>query len=274
MAIIGSMRSVYTLSSNAFGKEVAVFAGVHGNEAAGIIALKSLINTIKITSGTVHFVFANPLAIEQKKRFTERNLNRCFYAENDGQTYEDKRARELMTLLGNCDALLDIHGYNSNEDKPFIITEKQGISLAKKLGVDAIITGYSSHCVGGTDAYMARMNKIGICLECGSNYYPEKYVSLAEEAIKLFLSHFGLIQYKRTKHTAKPTIYSVKQIAIKRTDDFNFTSEYSNFDQLKEGEVFAIDGGKKYIAGGNEYILFPRANQSIGEEVFTILVKH
>lgn len=268
--VVGN-NSIFTLRGTRPGKEVAIFAGVHGNEIAGISAVTNLINTINISYGTVHFVFANPLAIKKNKRYIRRNLNRCFYEDNDGRTYEDYRARQLMTLLGSCDALLDIHGYNSKEDFPFIITESTGISLARKMGVGAIVTNYSPHCVGGTDAYMARMNKIGICIECGSNYYPEKYVSLAEEGVRVFLSHFGLINFFEYEHSSCVKVFRVKSVIKKLTDNFNFVEKYSSFNQLKEGEIFATDGNKKYIAGKDEYILFPRANQLIGEEVFTII---
>ena len=55
-------------------------AGVHGNEHAGIIALESIRNTLRVIRGKVILVLqANPRAVEQGVRFTEKNMNRAFF---------------------------------------------------------------------------------------------------------------------------------------------------------------------------------------------------
>jgi CheY-like chemotaxis protein len=116
-------NNIVTITGSQPGPVVAIFAGVHGNERAGVYALQRLIPDLKITKGTVHFAFANPPAIEANVRMVTKNLNRCFYAGNDGTDAEDIRARELMQVLDGCDALLDLHMFYDKKNKPFVICE-------------------------------------------------------------------------------------------------------------------------------------------------------
>lgn len=60
------------------GKTLAVFAGIHGNEKAGVRALNNLLPKIKIDSGTVYFVYANPPAIEKDARYVIKILSAFF----------------------------------------------------------------------------------------------------------------------------------------------------------------------------------------------------
>lgn len=266
--------SILKISGSKPGKTVAVFAGIHGNEKAGVIALQKVIKEVKLTAGTAYFVFANPPAIEANTRMIKKNLNRLFLSNNKGRSWEDKRARELMKLLDSCDALLDLHGYNGPEDTPFIITDTLGLKLAGEFDFDSVLTGISDVSDGGTDCYMSSLQKVGLCLECGSNFDPIKYTPLATKSIHTFLTHYGLIKGgagKRSKR--KQAIYKVVRVVKRETDDFAFDKEYVNFDKLRSGKQFARDGSTVFVAKGNQYIIFPRAKQKIGEESFVLISK-
>ena len=47
------------------GRTVAVFAGIHGDEKAGVEAMDKVINECSIDTGMVYFVFGNPEAIKK-----------------------------------------------------------------------------------------------------------------------------------------------------------------------------------------------------------------
>jgi len=255
------------------GSTVAVFAGIHGNERAGVLAMNKVRQSIHVNKGVVYFVLANPEAVAQSVRYLEKNLNRLFDPGNTGQTIEDRRARELMKILDQSDALLDLHGYNGPEDEPFIITGKKGLEIAKRLDFRHVVSEISKAGDGATDCYMESIDKPGLCLECGSNFRPEQYVGLAEKSIYQFLQFYGLIDEIVPFNSVNQNTFNVKNIVIRQSDNFSFSRDYKNFDKLEADSVFARDGERAYVAKENEYIIFPRPNQKIGQEAFTIIEK-
>lgn len=254
------------------GKTVAIFGGIHGNETVGIQAIDAVLKSVDIESGKVYFVHSNLEAIKRNIRFVEKNLNRLFFENNGGNTTEDARARDLMRILDECDALLDIHAFNDERGKPFIICEKNSFELAQQLQFPIISTGWATIEPNSTDGYMFRKGKHALCLECGSVMNPEKYLPLAIESINHFLAYFGCIKKEKTEKTNKERqhIVEVKKIIRKETEKFSFTKEFENFETLTEGSVFAHDDQKQYIAGKNECIIFPRPLTSIGAEACVI----
>lgn len=252
------------------GKTLAVFAGVHGNETVGIKALKRVAGNIKIDAGVVYFVLANPEAMAKKVRQVDKNLNRCFLAGNKGKTKEDQRARVLMKILDKCDALLDLHASNSRQTQPFIICAKSSDKIAKIFDFKIVSTGWDKFEPGASDGYMNSQKKIGLCLECGS-IYDNKNEDLAVKSIFQFFQFFKVIKDKKIKfNNKKQKLIKIVKAGYKKTDQFSFVDNFTDFDRLKVGRVFATDGATKYWAGKNECIIFPRPNKKIGEEVFLI----
>ena len=251
------------------GKTLAVFAGIHGNEKAGVRALNNLLPKIKIDSGTVYFVYANPPAIEKGVRYVNKNLNRLFLKEVSGDEYEVKRAHELMDILDECDALLDLHSYNSPEGEAFAITESNGYDFVSRINVPLVASGFGD--LGyGSDDYMFRGGKIGVCVECGTSNNYEVFTPFAERVIKQFLSYFGAVDAGVSYDTSKQQFFKVNRLLKKQTEDFRFTREFRDFELLPTDEPFIIDGDAALTASVNEAIVFPRAEVPLGEEVCII----
>ncbi len=247
------------------GKTVAVFAGVHGNEKVGVLALRKIIKKVAVTSGTVYFVFANPPAISKNKRLVNKNLNRLFSRSIRGSEPEVKRARELMDILDKCEALLDIHSYNSKTGSQFAITEKRGFKVIQKMNFPIVASGFSKLGDGG-DGYMEKHRKIGICIECGTTNKCKKFLPLAENSVYQFLYYFGCIEKKVEYSSVKQQYLSVKKMIYKKTDEFKFVKSFKDFERLPAKKVFATDGKTKHTAIKNECILFPRPDVKIGGE--------
>lgn len=252
------------------GKKIAIFAGVHGNERVGILALERLIKDIEIERGEVWFVYANPRAVSKNVRYIEKNLNRCFLKELEGSSYEELRAKELMGLLDKCDALLDLHASNNKNSTPFIICEKEFYDIAKIFDFNIISFGWNKIEPGATDGYMQNQGKLGICLECGSVYRSEENQDLAYKSVLQFLKYFGAISSDIEFSKNKKKIIKVFKAIKKKTENFKFNKDFADFEELEEGKVFAQDGDVEYIAKSNECIILPNSNKRIGEEVFVL----
>ena len=192
------MEGVIKKTSKISGKIVAIFSGIHGNEKVGVEALRWAIKNIEPTSGSIYFVEANPIAIKKNVRQVSKNLNRCFLADNNGDEYEDMRARDLMIILNECDALLDIHASNTKIATPFIICENNALELAKKLNFSIISTGWNNIEPGATDGYMFLAGKPALCIECGSVSETKKNLNIAKDSIKKYLQYFGILNMLST----------------------------------------------------------------------------
>ena len=260
-----SNNGIHKVTGSTPGATLAVFAGIHGNEKAGILALHKLIEDIQVVSGTVFFVFANPSAIEQDVRYVHQNLNRLFNRSCSGDTYEFERAHELMDILDQCDALLDLHSYNSEAGEPFVIAESNARDITQKLNVAIVASGFGDMGYG-TDDYMYRNGKIGICLECGtSNKYME-FVEYAEHAAKQFLQHFGCIDVCVEDYALSQDHVKVTKLVKKQTESFTFSDNFYDFEVLPTDRPFIIDG-EELFANPGEVIMFPRPDVAVGEEV-------
>jgi succinylglutamate desuccinylase len=248
------------------GKTVAVFAGIHGNEKVGILTLEKIVKEIKIKSGTVYFVFANPPAILKNTRLINHNLNRLFSRDVKGKSYEHKRAEKLMDILDKCDALLDIHSYNSKTGDQFAITEKRGFKIVDKMDFPIVASGFSA--MGhGTEGYMEKNKKVGICIECGTSNRYKKFLPLAEKSVHQFLQYYGCIDKTLPYSSTPKRFLKVKRMLIKKTPKFKFINKrIMDFDELPFDRPFATDGDIKYIANKGECFIFPRPNVKVGGE--------
>lgn len=248
------------------GKTLAIFAGVHGNEKAGVIALSNILDDIKIEYGTVYFVFANPPAIKENVRQINKNLNRCFIKNHSGNNYEDQRAIELMEILDKCDVSLDLHSSNTPGSTPFIICEENGFDFAKKLDVSIISTGWDAIEPGGTDGYMYQTGKIGICAECGYAGNSNRYIKFTEELVTKFLKFYESIPRKVENTNIVQKNIHVDRIIIKKDKNFSFVKKFKDFEKLPKDYEYAKANSSKYISEENDIIIFARENVRMGGE--------
>ena len=85
---------------------VCVIGGMHGNERLGIALVEALKSSPVAGVGAI---IANPEAVAINSRFTEKDLNRCFPGSPTGESYEDRRAVEVLEFVGGFDLVLDFH---------------------------------------------------------------------------------------------------------------------------------------------------------------------
>lgn len=122
---------------------VAITGGTHGNELSGVYIVREMQkqNVAQVGSMALSLVLGNPPAIQVCRRYTDRDLNRCFTDEilstplTDTTPYEVRRAHELNSLLGPkgsdqaFDFLCDLHNTTSNMGLCFIFDSFSWIPL-------------------------------------------------------------------------------------------------------------------------------------------------
>ncbi|XP_035492211.1 N-acyl-aromatic-L-amino acid amidohydrolase (carboxylate-forming) B isoform X1 [Scophthalmus maximus] len=106
----------------------AICGGTHGNELTGVYILREMQkhNVEKVGSVSITTVLSNPRAVDACRRYTDRDLNRCFTDDllsspiTESTPYELRRAQELNAHLGPkgseeaVDLLCDMHNTTSN----------------------------------------------------------------------------------------------------------------------------------------------------------------
>lgn len=250
------------------GKTLAIFAGTHGNEKAGVVALADMLDTIEIDNGTVYFVFTNPEAIKKDVRQIEVNINRCYTKDNNGDTVEARRALKLMEILDECDAFVDLHSSNTPGSKPFAICEEDMFPfVAPYVDVEIVSTGWDAIEAGASDGYVYQQGKPSLCLECGYAGESSKYVKLAEDSAYKFLQHFGALDEEPKKSNIEKKYIHVDRMIKKPNESFKFVKDFKDFEHLVAGTAYAKDDEKEYIAEENDVIVFPNDNKQVGGEV-------
>jgi len=261
---------IITITGPEPGPTLAIFAGMHGNETVGVLALEEVLPQLKLSRGTLHVAYANVPALEQGVRMIKKNLNRCFITGNDGDTYEDERARQLMTVLDECDALLDLHAFNEDAGDPFIICEESAFDVAAKLEPEIISTGWAKAEPGGTDGYMHLLGKVGICVECGPLSQADKYKPFAIQTIKQLLKVYEIIDEEVRLATNTKRIIQAYKTVRRTAKDFELDPTLRSFQLLNEGQIIGSQRGKEYLAQRGDYIIFPRPQAAIGGEAFIL----
>lgn len=265
------IKGVTTTTADLPGPTVAVFGGVHGDEPTGIRTVRELASELAIDRGTVHLVLGNPRAVETGERFTEENLNRCFIKGYRGTSYEAERARELLPVFDDSDALLDLHEHSDDYLGPFLICERESIKHAERIGAPVVSFGWAEAEPGGTESYMHENGKVGIGYESGPSSKPDENLPRAKNAVNAFLADFGLLRREvRPNYHGTPRYIRVFRSIIRRSEDLRFAREFRTFEALRPGEPILTDGGRRYVAGDDEVIIFPRPKHPIGTELCVI----
>jgi predicted deacylase len=152
-----------------------VLGAVHGNEIAGTLAIRRLIDELHagrllLDAGRLTLVpVANPLAYAQGQRNGQRNLNRALGPTAHPAEFEDHVVNWLCPLLAAHDVLLDLHSFNApgrafamvgpldNDGpvQPFRHSAAEQ-AMALRLGVDRLVDGWLGTYAQGVARRQAR----------------------------------------------------------------------------------------------------------------------
>lgn len=263
-------EEVIKLSGKKPGPTSIILVGVHGNEKCGVEALANILPSLNIEAGELFIAYGNPLALQNDQRFMEANLNRMFkndedLSDRDRASYEYRRAQFLKLYLDQASASLDIHASLNPNSRPSIISELNSSGIVSYLPVDLVVSGFDKLEPGGTDYYMNRLGKIGICLECGYTNDPNS-VKIAEAGIEAFLAVRGHIGNRPSPQ--KQSCLNVSKIYVTKTNGFTLAKPFADFEEISESQLIGLDGSEEVRADNNGFILFANNRDQIGTEAF------
>lgn len=274
------MLEIYEFCGKNKGINLLVLGAIHGNETAGPLAIKKILQKldskeITLTSGKLTLVpICNPQAYQKNVRQIEENLNRVMKMHKNPKTYEQKLANEICPLIKKSDITLDLHSTHCEGDEPFAFCDypnEMNQKLISGLNIKYVLEGWPDIYGNNTEIrdfsteqYAHECGKTGTTLECG--YHKSPYATeLAYNAIVSTLSKFKMIEPREIAACEKAHILLQKYVIKQKSG--NLCHHYKHLDPLKKGEIIArYDDGEELIAEKNCYILLPNQQAEIGAE--------
>jgi succinylglutamate desuccinylase len=294
------------------GPLLIVFGAMHGNEPAGVEALKLMFQMLSIEPitnpqfrfrGRILGLIGNMRARRNGERFIVKDLNRQWTIENVTRIKnspeelldsEDKEIKEILDLIEKEIAsyqpekivVLDLHTTTAYGGIFSIPTdEEESIRIALELHAP-VVKGMLKGIRGTTLHYFNKDNfKIdtaAVCFESGQ-HNEELSMNRAIAAITNCMRTIGCVEAKHIEnqhdsllieHSKNlPKMNELIEIhSIKPGDNFEMLPNYRNFQRIQKGECLAKDKNGKICSPTDGLVLMP-LYQKQGEDGFFLIKK-
>ena len=290
-------RIIGHIKGNAVGPTIVFFAGVHGNEPAGVKALEQVFHELKNQKKTLfgecYGLVGNINALEANLRFIEEDLNRIWSFErmnrstfsNTNQSLEELEMLDLYQLIIEILEkgtppfyFIDLHT-TSGETTPFIVMNDS--LLNRKFTQHfplPIVLGIEEYLSGALLSFINELGYVSIGFESGQ-HHDENAVKHAKLFIEYTMALIGfnvvgnskLKLLKSTLGNATATdqrFYEIYyQHLIKENARFKMMPGFENFQTVSKGVTLALNGDG-IITTKKRRQLFMPLYQSKGYEGF------
>lgn len=292
-------RKIGHLHGKRPGPTVIAIGGIHGNETAGLVAGRRVLERLSREElrGDLVVFGGNLAAMRKKVRYVAKDMNRVWVdahidaleARKHDEASLDSEDREQLELLaairGAIDEargpvfLVDLHT-TSAHGVPFVIF---GDTLPQRHFVSElpvpIIFGLEEQVDGVLSEYWTRHGCVTFTIEGGQHDDPgsidnlEAVLLLAAQAAGIFRAGqipetrtaFALLESRRGN---LPRVMEVvRRHAIAESDAFVMEPGFRNLDHAKEGQLLARDKRGEIRAPANGLVLLP-LYQGLGSDGF------
>ena len=269
------MIDLHRFSGDRPGPRLLFLGGVHGEERPGSIALDALVaaldaGKLKLLKGELHIApRVNGPACAKNLHFLEENLNRIVRHHAEPKTNEQRIANQLIALLDDVDAVLDLHGTPA-PTIPFAFLDDESAAhraWADALGAPFLLAGWPALYAGAgtvtTTEYAQSQGKCALTVEVGQNE-DLAAADLGHAFARNTLAHFGLIEMQ--PRVEKPRLLRLSCV-IRREREGVFIRDWKNFDAVKKGEALArYTDGVMVAAPRDGFVVMPYVAAGLGEE--------
>jgi succinylglutamate desuccinylase len=284
------------------GPTLLVIAGIHGNEPAGVEAVRRVLATLERVRprGRGRFVAlaGNLQALERGVRFLASDLNRIWRADRlervrsdghaDALDPEERELRELDALIRRTleDAgevcFLDLHT-TSSRSAPFAIINDTlaARAHARHLGVP-IVLGLEEQLAGTVADFAHKLGCVTVGFEAGRHNDPAS-VDVHEAAVWVTLKSAGLllggkdVPVRRSEQTLAGAarglpryIEIIDHHPVREAASFRMMPGYRNLQRIPRGALLAYEKGKPVRARRSGRLLMP-LYQGLGDSGFFLV---
>lgn len=280
------------------GPILVFFAGVHGNELAGVKGLnRALTNLDRSTiKGEIYGVYGNIKAINSDERFIEKDLNRAWTSKNlnalnsrGGLENEDREQNDLLELINTITTRKDVPIYfidlhtTSSRSLPFITINDTLVNrkLSECFPVP-IVLGIEEYLDGTLLSYLNTLGYVALGFEAGQHTDPlaiencEAFINLTLFASGVLInnSKIAIQKHRNLLKSSSEGISAFFEIVFKYhiqiEEKFEMIKGFKSFQDIKKGELLAHTNGKNISSQFNAKIFMPLYQKS-GEDGFFII---
>jgi len=287
---------------SAGGATLIVVAGIHGNEPAGVHAVRRVLHALgerhTQMSGCLVAFAGNLTALEAGKRFVDRDLNRAWTTERlaglrrNGKVDGSVEDREQIELLAEIEGVLDsavapvyaldLHTTSGPGGVFSAFTDSlphrafaSRFPLPMVFGLEELVDGTLLNL-------LSEHGLIAITVETGQHEEPEA-IDRAEAAVWIAIVSSGLLPERlvpeatvarKLLRKASGHLPRALEMRYKRDvvdgDGFVMAPGHTNFQEVKEGRVVARDIGGDIVVQESGRLLMP-LYQEQGEDGFFLV---
>jgi succinylglutamate desuccinylase len=281
---------------------VVIFAGIHGNEKAGVKAINSVLEKIKGSQmrfeGNLYFILGNINALNKHVRFEKVDLNRIWRNENL-QALKNKKGELSAEIREQFDIFEMIQKILSNDKGPFYFLDLHTTSASsvpfitisdslnnRKFSSNfpiPVVLGIEEYLDGPLLSFINEFGHVALGFEGGAHDDPVSVIN-CEAFIWKALVHskclkreqiedFEQYQLALTESCCKYQFFGINyRYQLKPDESFSMEEGFENFELIKKGQVLATSNGKVIRAYRSGRIFMP-LYQELGEEGYFILHK-
>ncbi len=279
------------------GPTVVFFAGIHGNEHAGVLALNPILQELEQNktpiNGEIYAIAGNLKALDKKVRFQTEDLNRIWFP---------KRIEEIQSKNGECNTeelellqlydllqdilqnssppfyFIDLHT-TSSDTIPFVVLNDS--LLNRKFASNyplPIILGIEEYLEGALLSFINDLGYVSLGYESGQ-HDDQKAIESCKNFIRytLYLTESvdlnerqipGLKNKGFTEYESLPIFYEIYyQYRLRHKSNFRMLPGFVNFQQIPKGVKIAQTNGNVLQTSRKRQIFMP-LYQNQGSEGF------
>lgn len=301
-------RIIDRYEGDAPGPLLICIGGMHGNEPAGILAIKEIFRLLDIEKsfnpdfcyyGAIVGILGNLPAIATGQRYIDRDLNRMLLQEEveriqntreENWASEDRQCIELIRTIEaeqqrykpSACLILDLHTTTA-DGGIFTIAADDLMSRSLAKGLHApVIQGFEEKLKGTTLGFFNRPKEDNFCIvfEAGQHQDPESVYRTAA-AIVNCMRAIGAVHSRYVDHRHDGMLIKMSEGLPKVTrlsyhysitpgEHFIMNVGYKNFQKVDAGEILAQNENGPIRSPVDGLILMPKY-QPLGEDGFFIV---
>jgi predicted deacylase len=293
-------RVIEKINGNTKGPTIVFFGGIHGNETAGVFALKKTLSNInsRQVNGVIYGIAGNLKALKYNQRYIKEDLNRLWLNSNiktinknkqlsneEKEQYElNKILKEILENERGPYYFIDLHT-TSSKTLPFITINDALINrkFSKPFPIP-IVLGIEEFLDGPLLSYINQLGYVSLGFEAGQ-HFEKSAITNSIAFIFLSLVFSGVINqnnvlnyyyhYEQLKAIAENNNYIFEVVYLHKINEgevFKMKTGIKSFQKISKGQVLAISNKKNVISPFDAKLFMP-LNQKKGKEGFFIIKK-